>query len=67
MFRVVPSMRSVSASRGSSEGNLLTIQGYSFGGEKSDYEILAGGHPCEVKSVKNEEIVCEVNPGAPIV
>jgi len=58
-FAVVPTIKSISSSKGSIKGQILTITGSGFS-VKSTNEVKLGDTPCNVISQTSTEIVCEL-------
>lgn len=60
---VVPEITEVSSNSGWNQGQTLTIKGRGFGFDTDTVDVTAGGLTCAVKSVKNDEIKCDVAAG----
>ena len=60
---VSPVITSVSPSQGGiAGGTILTIKGFGFSGVVNDFNVLAGGVPCDVISATPSQLTCVTRP-----
>lgn len=64
-FRALARIDQISHHEGSSAGGLeITIQGAGFPNTPENYEILADGASCSIKSITFDKIICTIGPNA---